>query len=155
MNFGNSGGPLANAKGEIIGVVTARIDPARGDGIYYAVAGNKVKRVADAIISSGMFPYPWIGVGISDLTPNLVQQRGLATANGVLVGNVTTGGPAQTAGILTDDVIVVMDGVPMRDTGELTSYLGEHKSPGDVTVIQVTRGTEENLTFSVTVGTRP
>jgi len=68
VNFGNSGGPLFNSGGEVIGLVTARIDPVRGDGIYWAVSSNKMKRVADSIIAGGSFAYPWVGVGIADLT---------------------------------------------------------------------------------------
>ncbi len=76
VNPGNSGGPLVNGSGEVIGVVVARIIAGQGDGIYYAVASNKVKRVAEAIIASGSFPYPWLGVNIADLTPDDAQASG-------------------------------------------------------------------------------
>jgi S1-C subfamily serine protease len=153
VNFGNSGCPLVNASSEVIGLVTARIDPTIGDGIYWAVASNKVKRVADAIIESGSFGYPWIGVGLTDLTPQVVQGRSLETANGVLVTAVYPGSPAAAAGIQADDIIVVFDGVSVRDTGELTSYLGERKSPGDKVVFEVLRGADR-LEIPMEIGER-
>jgi S1-C subfamily serine protease len=140
VNFGNSGGPLANARGEIIGLVIARIDPIRGDGINWAVSSNKFRRVAEAIIESGSYDYPWIGTGIADLTPQMVRDKSLETANGVLVGEVVAGSPAEEAGLETGDVIVAADGVPIEDTGQLTSYLGEYKSPGDEIVLDIIRG---------------
>jgi S1-C subfamily serine protease len=152
-NFGNSGCPLANSSGEVIGMVTARIDPNLGDGIYYAVSANKVKRVAEAIIASGSFAYPWIGVGITDLTPQMVQEKSLETINGVLVSDIFSGSPAQAAGIQSGDIITAIDGIPVTDTADLTSYLGEHKSPGDTTVLEILRGTTK-IEITVKVGIR-
>jgi S1-C subfamily serine protease len=153
VNPGNSGGPLANGVGEVVGVVVARIVASEGDGIYYAVASNKVKRVADAIIADGSFPYPWIGVNVADLTPDGARLEGLDTINGVAVGSVDSGGPAQAAGVRTGDVIVALDGAPISDTGELTSYLGEHLGPGDETVIEVLRG-NNRLELDLVIGER-
>ena len=153
VNFGNSGGPLFNANGEVIGIVIARVDPSEGDGIYYAVAANKVKRVAEALIKKGSFDYPLIGTEITDLTPQIVKDMALETANGVLVTSVSSSGPAEAGGIQADDVIISMDGVPVRDSGELTSYLGEFKSPGDTAIIGLIRGTSR-LELSIEVGER-
>ncbi len=140
INFGNSGCPLSNSAGEIIGLVTARIDPLRGDGIYFAVSSNKFRRVAEAIIDSGSFAYPWVGTGIADLTPQMVQDMSLETSNGILVTAVFDNGPADLAGVLFNDVIVAVDGVPVKDTGELTSYLGEYKNAGDEMNVEIIRG---------------
>ncbi len=152
-NFGNSGCPLANSSGEVVGMVTARIAPNLGDGIYFAVSSNKVKRVAEAIIKSGSFAYPWIGVIITDLTPQMVKEKSLETINGILVADVISDGPAKAAGIQSGDIIVAIDGVSARDTADLTSYLGEYKSPGDTTVLNILRGTTK-IEISVKVGTR-
>jgi S1-C subfamily serine protease len=153
VNFGNSGGPLIDTRGRVIGVINARIDPTQGDGIYWAIASNKVKRVADAIIATGSFAYPFIGTGISDLTPQEVRDKSLDTANGALVGNIVSGGPADTAGIKAGDIIISMDGIPMRNVADLTSYLGEFLSPGNTTIIEVIRG-KAKMKMSVTVGKR-
>jgi S1-C subfamily serine protease len=154
VNYGNSGCPLANARGEIIGIVIARVQPAEGDGICYAVSANKVKRIASAIISKGYYDYPWIGVSITNLTPQIVLDRALKSANGVLVAAIISGSPAEDAGIKVDDIIVSIDGISARDDAEFTSYLGEFKSPGDTAKIGIIRGTEE-LELSIEVGKRP
>jgi S1-C subfamily serine protease len=153
VNPGNSGGPLADGAGEVIGVVVARINASEGDGIYYAVDSNKVKRVADAVIASGSFPYPWLGVGIIDLTPEEAQAKGLETANGINIVSVDSSGPAQAGGIRAGDIIVAINGMPVRDTAELTSYLGENLSPGDEAAIEVLRG-NSRLELDITIGTR-
>ncbi|GAI50687.1 unnamed protein product, partial [marine sediment metagenome] len=110
VNFGNSGCPLLNSEGEVIGMVIARIEPNEGDGIYYAVSSNKLKRVTASLIAQGSFDYPWIGVGIANLTPQMVQTRALETTNGILVGEILAESPASAAGIEVDDIIMAFDG---------------------------------------------
>lgn len=154
VNFGNSGCPLLNAKGEIIGMVIARVEPDEGDGIYYAVSSNKIKRVVDSLITQGSFDYPWLGVGITNLTPEMVQTRSLETARGVLVQGVIAESPAEEAGVEADDIIVAIDGVAIRDVAALTSYLGEFKSPGETTTLTLTRDNVE-LELSIETGKRP
>ncbi|TET68122.1 MAG: PDZ domain-containing protein [Dehalococcoidia bacterium] len=153
VNAGNSGCPLVNAEGEVIGVVIARIEPDEGDGIYYAVSSNKVKRVAASLIAQGSFDYPWLGVVITDLTPQIVQTKALETANGVLVTEIAANSPAEAAGIEAEDIIVAIDGVTIRDVATLTSYLGEHKSPGEIATITLIRDTTE-LELSLEIGKR-
>lgn len=153
VNAGNSGCPLVNAEGEVIGVVIARIEPDEGDGIYYAVSSNKVKRVAASLIAQGSFDYPWLGVVITDLTPQIVQTKALETANGVLVTEIAANSPAEAAGIEAEDIIVAIDGVTIRDVATLTSYLGEHKSPGETATITLIRDTTE-LELSLEIGKR-
>lgn len=153
VNPGNSGGPLANSRGEIIGVVVSRIPPESGDGIYYAIAANKAKRVAEAIIEHGHFDYPWLGIGITDLTPQIAQDRDLETTNGVLIVEVYEDDPAEVAGIKVDDIIVSIDNVPIKDKADLISYLGEFMSPGDAATIGLMRGTTR-LELHIEVGSR-
>ena len=141
VNAGNSGCPLANAEGEVIGIVVARIYPTEGDGIYYAVSSNKAKRVITAILDHGHFEYPWIGVSVADLTPKMVEDRDLETANGVLVSSVFSGSPADEAGIEVNDIILSINQIPAKDSAVLTSYLGEYTSPGDMATISILRGT--------------
>ena len=141
VNFGNSGCPLVNSEGEVIGLIIARIDPNEGDGIYYAVSSNKVKRVATSLINKGFFDYPWIGINITNLTPQTAQARDLETVNGILVKGVVASSPAATAGIQVDDIITTIDETAVRDAADLTSYLGEHKSPGEMAKIMLIRDT--------------
>ena len=154
VNFGNSGSPLLNSKGEVIGMVIGRVDPNLGDGIYYAVSLNKVKRVADSIITRGSFDYPWLGVEIANLTPETVRARGLKTTNGVLVKGVITNTPAGAAGIKVDDIIMGIRGMAVQGTADLTSYLGEYMSIDEVVTLEIIRDGAK-LELSVKLGKRP
>lgn len=154
VNFGNSGCPLVNSKGEVIGLVVARVSPGEGDGIYYAVSSNKVKKVATALIAQGFFDYPWLGVEVANLTPQLVETRSLETSNGALVRGVTAQSPAAAAGIMVDDIIVNVDSFIIRYTSDLLSYLGEYKSPGDSANITLIRSTTR-MVLPVQIGKKP
>jgi len=137
-NPGNSGGPLVNSEGEVIGMVIARVDPALGSGINWAVSSNKLKRVAASIIDSGSFenatlPGTWT---IGNLTPEAARDRNMETTNGVLF--------LEAEGIdkiEANDIVVAVDGVPLRECADLFNYFGEYKSPGDtVTLTVIIRG---------------
>ena len=153
VNFGNSGGPLFDSDGGVIGLVIARVGPEEGDGIYYAVSSNKVRRVVDFIIAQGYFDYPWLGIGISDLTPQQVQDIGLESINGVLVTQIVPDSPARVAGIQVDDVIIAIDSTEAGNIAEFTSYLGEYKSPGESTTLTVIRDTV-TIDISLEIGLR-
>jgi len=154
VNPGNSGCPLFDARGNIVGLVIARISASVGDGLYWAVASGKVKRVADEIIATGVYRYPWLGVNIFDPDPLTAVDLGLASTSGVLVSSVAVGSPASLAGFNIDDVITAMDGRPVRDLDELVSFLALYYSPGDVFNITVLRN-GQTLTLSGAVGERP
>lgn len=154
VNPGNSGGPLLNSKGEVIGLVIARVDPNRGEGVYYAVSSNKVKRVANQIIERGSFDYPWVGIEVTDLTPKMVQERALETTNGALVNGILPGSPAEGSEIKVDDVIVAVDSTAINNVGDLTSYLGEYKSPGETLSVTVLRQAVK-MDVSLKIGKRP
>ncbi len=153
VNPGNSGCPLINSDGEIIGVVIARVGPLTGDGIYYAVNANKAKRVAAALIADGSFAYPWVGVIINDISPQFAEELSLESYNGVYITSVDPGSPAYDAGILVGDIITGMDDVVLRNAAELTSYLGENISPGDIATITVQRNRKQ-LELKIVIGAR-
>ena len=152
-NFGNSGGPLVNADGQVVGLIIARVGPASGEGVSYAVSANKVRRVADAIIEGGVFQYPWLGVEGGDLTPKAAEQAGRDSLNGVLVSTVIPGGPAWAGGMQAGDIITSIDGWSVAGIADLTSYLGERTSPGDLVTIEVVRNGVARQ-FQATIGTR-
>lgn len=139
-NSGNSGGPLLNIDGDVIGLVIARIGPATGEGISYAISANKVKRVTDTIIEQGFFDHSWLGIEASDITPETAEELNRETIHGVLVDAVIIDGPAWKAGIQASDIIISIDGKTIKGLADLTSYLGEYTSPGDSTVVGVERG---------------
>jgi S1-C subfamily serine protease len=139
VNFGNSGSPLINSKGEVIGMIIARIDPSVGEGIYFAASSNKLKRVTRSIIERGHFDYPWLGVEVTNLTPETAMVRNLETIDGALVKTVSPASPAEAAGIRADDIIVAINGTPVQETADLTSYLGEYASPGDEVTLTLMR----------------
>jgi S1-C subfamily serine protease len=153
INIGNSGSPLLNAKGEVIGMVNARIDPQQGDGVYYAVSSNKAKKVALSLIERGSFDYPWLGVEITNVTPLTAIARNLETVNGALVKTVIAGTPAATAGVMVDDIIIAINGTQVKDMAGLTCYLGEYTSYGDKVTLTMIRGWTQ-IELPLTVGKR-
>lgn len=153
VNFGNSGCPLFNSQGEVIGMVVARIGPELGDGINYAVSSNKLSRVSKALISDGTFEYPWLGIVAIDLTPQAARDRGLSSINGVLVDEVAPGSPAEAEGVEVDDIIISLDGQEIRTLAELSSFLGEFTSPDQaVSIVLMRNGVSLELT--VVIGRR-
>lgn len=139
-NFGNSGGPLFNVDGEVIGLIIARVGPTTGEGISYAVSANKAKRVTDTIIKQGFFDYPWLGIEARDITPEAAEELDRETIHGVLIDTVAPDSPAWKAGVQAEDIIISIDGKTIEGMADLTSYLGEYTSPGDSTVVEVERG---------------
>jgi S1-C subfamily serine protease len=150
INFGNSGGPLLNSKGEVIGMVVARIDPTTADGIYWAISSNKVSRVAASLIEQGSFDYPWLGVEVSNLTPKMAIARNLETVNGVWVITAIPADPAALAGVMADDIIVAIDDTTVQNMADLISYLGEYATYNeDVTLTLIRYGLEIELPVKV------
>jgi S1-C subfamily serine protease len=152
-NFGNSGGPLFNAAGEVIGIIIARVEPELGDGISYAVSANKVRRVAGAIIELGEYDYPWLGVVVSDITPLSAELMGRESVHGVVVDQVNSGSPAEHAGVRGGDIIITIDGFTVTEVAALVSYVGEYTGPGDSVVLTVIRGDTE-IELTVILGNR-
>jgi len=125
LNPGNSGGPLVNSRGEIIGVNTAIILPAQG--ICFAIASNTVKRVATQLIAYGKFRRSYIGVAGQnvELPRRLVRQHDLLEQTAVLVVSLESTGPAQGAGLEAGDLIVGFDSVPVTSIDDLHAQLSD------------------------------
>lgn len=123
LNPGNSGGPLVNSRGEIIGVNTAMILPAQG--ICFAIASNTVKRVATQLIAYGKFRRSYIGVAGQnvDLPRRLVREHDLLESTAVLVSGVEDASPARAAGLEQGDLIVAFDDVPVTCIDDLHAQL--------------------------------
>jgi putative serine protease PepD len=144
LNHGNSGGPLLNANGEVVGV-NAQIESDSGgsDGVGFAIPSNMVKSVADTIISGGKVEHAYLGVTVGDA----------ASGQGAALEQVKPGTPAADAGLQAGDVVTAIDGQTVTNADDLTARISAHQ-PGDKVTLTVTRngGTK---TIDVTLGTRP
>jgi serine protease Do len=147
INRGNSGGPLFNMDGEVIGVNTAILSPNGGSiGIGFAMSSAVVTNVVDQLKEFGETRRGWLGVRIQDVTPDMVDAiEGLDMARGALVTDVPTG-PAEVAGMLSGDVILNFDGVEIEDTRELVRIVGNSPVGKSVPVSVLREGEMEELT---------
>jgi len=156
INRGNSGGPLFDMEGRVIGVNTAILSPTGGSiGIGFAMSSDVVTNVVDQLQEFGETRRGWLGVRIQDVTPDMVEAiDGLAEARGALVTDVPEG-PAMDAGMEAGDVILVFDGVAIEDTRELVRIVGnspvgkdvplEVLRDGEMTELVVTLGRRETM----------
>ena len=178
INPGNSGGPLVDLNGEVIGInrairttnMTAFGEPSNS-GIGFAVPSNIVRRVVPALIEQGHYDYPYLGItSIDDLTLEEVEHLNLPQDTGAYVISVVPGSPADKAGVhgaiplekrqeATEippggDLIVAVDGRPVREFNDLLHYLFTYTSPGDTITLTVLRDGKK-LDLKLTLGKRP
>jgi S1-C subfamily serine protease len=169
INPGNSGGPLLNLSGEVIGVnQSIRSETGANSGISFSIASNTVKRVVAALIETGTFEYPYLGISSSsgDLSLPQIEALNLPQATGAYITEVSPGGPADVAGLRGDsalnpgdltgggDLIVAIDGQPVVNFADVLSYLVNHGSVGQTVTLSVIRdGTQQD--FPVVLGKRP
>jgi S1-C subfamily serine protease len=170
VNPGNSGGPLVNVKGQVVGV-NAAIQSETGTftGIGFAIPSDTVKREIDALIETGGYKHPWLGVTVLEVNIAIADAIGLEKPQGILVLNVTSASPAGLAGLrggnedfvvdglevtLGGDVITDVDGIPLITMDDLVVYMERNTSPGDSVVLGIIRDGKE-LGLTVTLGERP
>lgn len=152
INRGNSGGPLFNLNGEVIGVNTAILSPNGGSiGIGFSMASNVVSKVIAQLQEYGETRRGWLGVKIQDVTPDMAEALGLASEQGAMVTDVPDG-PAKDAGVKAGDVIISFDGAVVEDTRGLVRRVAEAPA-GEAVDVVVLRGDDET-TLSVTLGRR-
>jgi serine protease Do len=152
INRGNSGGPLFNMNGDVIGVNTAILSPNGGSiGIGFSMASNVVTRVVDQLKEFGETRRGWLGVRIQDVTDDVAEALGLASAKGALVSDVPEG-PAMEAGMQAGDVIVSFDGREVEDTRGLVRQVGNTEVGKAVRVVVNRDGATQTLL--VTLGRR-
>lgn len=152
INRGNSGGPLFNMAGEVVGVNTAILSPNGGSiGIGFSMASNVVAKVVDQLKEFGQTRRGWLGVRIQDVTGDIADSLGLASARGALVTDVPDG-PSKDAGILAGDVILRFNGQEVPDAGGLTRRVAD-APVGEAVPVDLMREGKE-LTLQVTLGRR-
>ncbi len=147
INPGNSGGALVNLNGELVGINSAIISRTGGNvGIGFAIPVNMVRVVMDQLVSTGTVRRGLLGVNINDVTPDVAATLGLARNSGALVTRVAEGSAAERAGIELNDIIVSINGKPLRDSGSLRNFIGL-LPPGDNVAVGLIRdGREQTVT---------
>jgi len=168
INAGNSGGPLLNSLGQVVGVTTAIISGTQGIGL--AIPSDTIIRELPDLVSVGTYDkHSWIGVAGVDVTPDIANALGLNKTYGYLVTSVTAGGPADNAGIrggtsqarvlgttmpVGGDIIIALNEVRIRNGDDLSAYLEAWTLPGQTVQVTILRGNVQH-TVSVVLGKRP
>ena len=159
INHGNSGGPLVNLAGQVIGINVAiyRGSDVTGEGtvegVGFAIPVDTAKIVAEQLISSGKVTRSYIGISYQMLTPQLASYYKVGQPQGAYVTSVVANSPASKAGMQEQDIIVAIDDRALNDTNSLFATLLRYK-PGDVVKLKIQRGAKE-VTTQLTLGERP
>jgi len=171
VNPGNSGGPLLNIRGEVIGMNTAILSGVgEFSGVGFAIPSDAIKREVQSIIETGSYQHPWLGVSGTDITPAIADEMGLDEGTkGALIFDVTAGGPADEAGIrggsrsvtidgvgvrVGGDVIISIEGYSIKSFYDLSFYLERNSMPEDTLTFTLIRD-DDVLELDVTLGERP
>lgn len=150
INRGNSGGPMFNLQGEVIGINTAIFSPTGGSvGIGFAIPSSLAEPVINQLIEYGHTRRGWLGVRIQSVTDEIAESLGLNKARGALVASVTPGGPAEKAGIEAGDIILEFNGTKIDEMKRLPRVVAETKIDTDVSVVVLRKGQEQNLSVKI------
>jgi serine protease Do len=151
INFGNSGGPLVNMAGEVVGVNTAISSV--GQGIGFAVPASIARGVLDQLRTKGKVSRGYLGITVGEVTPDVAEAWGVPDDRGALVQSVSTGLPADLAGVKRGDIITAIDGKPVGSSEEVV-HIVSAKDPGAKVKLTVFRGGKE-MTLVASLGDRP
>lgn len=154
INRGNSGGPAFDLKGNVVGVNSAIFSPTGGNvGIGFAIPSDTAARIVDQLVSSGRVTRGWLGVQVQPVDREIAASIGLRDAKGAIVGSVTPGSPAATAGLQQGDVILTFNGEVIADSRDLTQRVGQAPIGRDARVEYQRDG--QRRTANVRLGERP
>ena len=153
INPGNSGGPLVDSQGRVIGINTMIIPSARGIG--FAIPVNLVKKISKELIQRGRVIRPWIGLTSTTITKSLAEHYGLPITEGLLTVEVAPSSPADAAGLESGDLIVEVDGEPIKETQEFVKRV-RSKSIGDKVKLLIIRdGVHWTINVTLVEGPTP
>ncbi|MGH9337254.1 MAG: Do family serine endopeptidase, partial [Vicinamibacteria bacterium] len=154
INRGNSGGPLFNLSGQVVGINTAIFSPNGGNvGIGFAIPSNLASGVIEELRTTGRVERGFLGVTIQTIDEDIAESLGLENETGALVASVVPGGPADEAGIEPGDVIVEIDGEKIEEIKELTRKVADISPNADAEIVVLRDG--ERKTLEVGIGRNP
>jgi serine protease Do len=154
INFGNSGGPLVNTDGQVVGITSIKLIEEGVEGVGYAIAIDSAMPIIQQLITSGYVTRAFMGVnGLTTVDSIVAAQNNLGTNSGVMIGGVVAGSPADKAGLKAKDVIIAVDGTEITTNGQLVRLI-QSKAPGTQVKITIYRGTSKS-TVTVTLGSTP
>ncbi|UCB60012.1 MAG: trypsin-like peptidase domain-containing protein [Candidatus Bathyarchaeota archaeon] len=154
LNPGNSGGPLFNSKGQVVGITFAII--ANSTGVGFAIPSDTVLREIAWLVAGDSYPHSWIGVAGTDMTYELAKEIGSNVTYGFLVMAVEAPSPAHNAGLEVDDVIIAINDTQVISGDDVSNYLEAHTSPGQIIRITVERQYPvRTVTRDLVLGIRP
>jgi S1-C subfamily serine protease len=153
ISSGNSGGALANVKGQVVGVPSVAVQSVQVENIGFAIPSALVVRVADEIIATGKATHAYIGVSTRTVDEALQQQFALSRSSGILVADLASDGPAATAGIQQGDIILKVGKDEMNESNDLLAAIRD-KKPGDKVEVTIDRKGETQV-ITVTLQERP
>lgn len=155
INRGNSGGPMFNMRGEVIGINTAIFSPTGGSvGIGFAIPSSLAKPVIDQLLQFGATKRGWIGVRIQDVTPEIAESMGLKSSKGAMVASMTAGGPAEKAGLKQGDIILSFDGKEISEMRHLPRMVADTPIGKQATlkVWRFANGSGKEIALTITPG---
>lgn len=145
VNPGNSGGPLVNMAGEVIGITSVKIVASEVEGIGYAISSNEAKPIIEDLIRYGHVTYPWLGVSVSTVTPLLAASENLSVDRGALIAEVVADGPAEAAGLKEGDIIIRLGDKEINDVADLVQAIRSSEIGQNVEIVFV-RGKDTKTT---------
>ena len=153
LNPGNSGGPVLNYQGQVVGIATAIVEDSQGLG--FAIPSNTILREISDLVSKGSYDdHPWLGVSGTDMSYEIAEEMGIDVTYGWLIASVTSGGPADDAGlkggteqiqinnelvVVGGDIIIAINGARITSIDAMSAYLEEYTLPGETINITIIR----------------
>jgi S1-C subfamily serine protease len=168
LNPGNSGGPLLNYKGQVVGITTAIVSGSQG--LSFAIPSGSILREIESLVTNGSYDrHSWLGVAGTDMTYEIAQAMNINVTYGWLITQVTSGGPADKAGLragtkqvliageritIGGDVIIAINGTRITNIDDFSTYLEAHTLPGQAINVTIVRN-NQTMALTAELGTRP